>query len=254
MSAKKVIFLYPYDYIEQELIKDIVQSQYEAFSINDHVVARDIITNLKDYNNSILLLNFNKRLKNNMWPHYIESIVSNPVTQNVLVKGFTYQAKEAHDKTLHDYLLPCQLDNSPFNYQKIKKIVFDLLEKHQARGKRQYIRIKCDNKYQASCSVKYKNALFLGEIKDISTVGMACVFYENTNLIAGSIVNDLQIRLNGKILKCTGKLYGIRESLNNLHILLFDDKNRKIDEFVSNFVYRSLQEDMKSIIKQYPLQ
>jgi hypothetical protein len=253
--SKKIFFLYPYDLVEQLLIKDIITHQYEAYIIKDHTAAHHLLTQKKQYNNSILLLNFNKYLKNLNWNNYIDSFKNNPVSKEILIKGFSHTPKETLHEDLHNHLIPCQVDNSPNSYDDLKTKVLTLLESQNAKGQRKYIRIQCNNKYQASCSIKYNNNIYLGEIRDISIVGLSCIFYEYTNLIKGTIIKDLQIRLNGKILKCSAKHYGYRIQDNKeIHILLFEPMLKDIGEFINSFLYRFLQEKIDQETKQILIQ
>jgi hypothetical protein len=99
------------------------------------------------------------------------------------------------------------------------------LDAHEARGRRRYLRVVCDD--HAHVNVPHLGETLRGQILDISSVGMACLFRPDGNWKAGSSLPSLQLQLKGVLCLVDGVVLGSRpadETRELVYIVLFDPK------------------------------
>ncbi len=242
-DSRRIFFLYPHQETETRIIKDIITNEYEAFLINDHAAARKLLTEL---NKSLLFVNVDQPLRHSNWDEYIKEIDQINSIQNVMVGAIAKETEKIDPyKSLSSVCV--SLENG---IELCSKSILELLEKHNARGKRKYIRAKCEEMHRASFSIKIGDAIHVGIIHDISTFAMACSFQENIEIKADTCFNDLQIRLDGKVFKISGKAISSRNE-NNICIIMFKYENHPaVKEHIQMFIYNALQRALREKIKE----
>ena len=103
--GKRVFFLYPHSVLQDQLVSKIIEQEYEVYLLSDHVKALKI---LGVYNDSILFVNIDERLKEKEWEEYIKGIMSSEGTKNVRTGIVSYnENKELAEKYLMDLMVPC---------------------------------------------------------------------------------------------------------------------------------------------------
>lgn len=243
-DSRRIFFLYPHHETETRIIKDIITNEYEAFLINDHAAARRLLTEL---NKSLIFVNVDKTLKHNNWDEYIKEIEQINSIQNVMVGTIAKETRKIDPyKSLSTICV--SFDNG---IDICSRSILEVLEKNNARGKRKYIRAKCDDTYRASFSIKLHNTIHVGIIHDISTFAMACSFQGTIDVAPDTYVNDLQIRLEGKVYKLAGKIIASRNE-NNLYIVMFDyDSYPAAKEHIQIFIFNALQRALREKIREF---
>lgn len=242
-DSRRIFFLYPHQETEARIIKDVITHEYEAFLINDHSAARKLLTEL---NKSLLFVNVDQPLKHSSWDEYIKEIDQINSIQNVMVGTIAKESKNIDSyKSLSNVCV--SFENG---IETCSQSILDVLEKNNARGKRKYIRAKCEEMHRASFSIKLHTTIHVGLIHDISTFAMACSFQENIEIKPDSYFTDLQIRLDGRVFQLSGKTIGSRNE-NNILIIMFDYNNHPgVKENIQIFIYHALQRALREKLKE----
>ncbi len=247
IEGKKVLFIYPHIITEKKILRDIVKNEYEAYKINCHLTAMEIV---KHYKNPILFLNVDHGLTVLEWEEYAKSIINSLETGDVKIKAIVDEGSRQKE-----LLSGCHYLNQYINLgQDVSKSVTNILavlKKNNAMGQRKYIRIKCRNIHQASFSVKKNKNIHLGMVNDISSFGIACSFEKRPILTMNERINDLQLRLNGVPARGSGKVIGIRDD-GKIYVIQFDRNNsQKFKDLITNFIFQSLQKNFEQLVKKY---
>lgn len=126
--------------------------------------------------------------------------------------------------------------------------VIDYLTSVNARGRRKYIRTRCDGEYGATFSVKFGKNIIGGMIHDISSYGMACSFNADLPLVPRSYLADMQLRLNGVGSAISGEVFGKREmDGRQVYVIIFDySKHPATRQRITDYIYYILQRDFRS--------
>lgn len=240
LNIRKIFFLYPTYETENKVIRTIVKNEFEAYALYDYMSAVDL---LYEFNNSILLINEDYKIKKIQWEHYINSIIEN-ITMGDIKIG-VYKIND-HILYINKYLTNFQ---APFLEIKYYNSIIEcipyfitIFQKFNARGIRKYVRVKCNEMGLAFISIKYNDNIYRGELNDISSFGMACIFQENIYLKVNTYLDDIQLRLKGIISKISGKVIGIRKNENrNIYVIMFDVRNNpRFRYYISDFIYSVL--------------
>src|SRR6056297_1073359 len=247
--GKKVFFLYPHSVIQEELVTHIIQNEFEVYLINNH---RKLLPLLKKYNNSILFINIDERLKESEWEEYIQSIMNNEATKGVQIGILTYnEDKELARKYLMDLMVPGGYIQLKLGLKESTKIILQTLMANEAKGKRKFVRARCPNNVTTEFNVELMGSMRNGYIKDISTAGMACIFQGDLDLPAKTPLNRVQLKLRSRIVMISGVIAGNRQTPEDtLYVVIFTEYiSGDAKQRISDFVYRTLQAEMKREIE-----
>lgn len=249
--GKKVIFLYPHSVIQKELIKEIVKYEYEVYVFHDHEKTLKI---LEKYPDSILFINIDSSLKESEWEIYIRHLMQNPGTSSVKVGILSYNENQnLIEKYVMGMSVACGYIVLKIGLNESLKIILKVLEASEAKGRRQFVRVKCTSKTNITFNVKIGDKVLIGNIYDISSIGMACSFNDPNlkEIPINSYFNDIQLRLKGTLIMLSGKVVGVRKQENDYYIIMFDNifkdevKRNKIQTFIHTFLQEELANEFK---------
>ena len=178
--GRKVFFLYPHSIIHDELFKIIIENEYEAYILKNYKKAMGILSR---YNNSILYINIDTELKEADWIEYVRAIRKNSSTKDVQIGILTFNENKAlEEKYLIELGVSCGFIKLKLGLDDSKKIILKILEANEAKGRRKFIRIICENKNIASFNIKTSNSIFSGKVIDVSSVGMVFSFDDDSKI------------------------------------------------------------------------
>ncbi|MBN2545980.1 MAG: hypothetical protein JXB50_09290 [Spirochaetes bacterium] len=247
--GKKIFFLHPNQVIE-EIARELIRYEYEIYLLYDEKSALELF---KNYENSILFIYIDEGLSEKEWESYIRSIQADPeLSKKVDIGVLTYKRKdETSEILLSDIGIKCGYIQINLFSKESLNIFLNILNINEAKGRRKYLRIKCDDNY-ISFNIKTNNPsnfdgndLIKGSIIDISSFGMACKLdinlYDYFNL--NTKYNDIQLNLRGFNCKVSATAIMKRD---NLIIFKFDENigNDNKDK-IYNFIYKELQKELE---------
>ena len=250
LEGKKTFFLYPHIPQGEQIIKNIIRNECEAYQINNHISAINL---LDEFNNSLLFINVDSKLKHHDWALYMKSIIENPATDEIKIGAVT---ADENDQILQSHIseldIPCGCINIADKLEKCTDSIIKILEEQNARGRRKYLRAHCDNIHEASLSIKFDKEILQGHVHDISSAGMACIINDNIELQRDAYLDDILLNLKGNISKVAGKIAGVRKiESNDLYVIMFDyRKTYRERNKIHDFIYYTLQQQMLIKIKE----
>jgi len=236
--GKKVFFLYPHSVIQEDLVEHIVQNEFEVYLVNNH---SRLLPVLKKFPGSILFINIDARLKESEWEEYVRTIMQTPETASTQIGILTYNDdKELAKKYLMDLMIPGGYIQLKLGLKESTKIILKTLIANEARGKRRFVRVACPVNTVNEFNVGMYEKMYTGYIKDISSAGMACYFYDSVDLPVKTVLERMQLKLKRRIVMVNGVIAGKREDQNGMvYVILFSqyistDAKQKLTGFVNN--------------------
>ena len=239
--GKKVFFLNPHSVIQDEMVNLLFKNEYEVYLIKDHKKCLRILDKNPD---SILFVNIDDELNDTQWEEYIRSIMRTPATSNVRIGILTYNdSQELKKKYLMDIGLPCGYIRLKLGLSESTKIILKTLDANEAKGTRKYVRAKCMN--NATFNVKFNGSIREGDIKDISTAGMACTMTKNVEIPVRSLLKGIQLNLKGALCLLNGFVAGIRREDQWVYVIMFTpDMSTQNKEKIRHYIQRNLQQEI----------
>jgi len=232
--GRKVFFVRPHSVLQQELIETLVRAEFEVGLIKDQTKAEALF---RRHPTCIAFLNIDEGWPLEEWDAFVARVLSDPVLQGVRLGIVTYN--ESQELAEH-YLMAASTT-----------IILKVLEANEARGRRQFLRVACQNE-NAEVNFQGAHRKISGTIHDLSVTGMACLLERDPGLKARTPVAELQIRLKGTSFTVSGVLMGSRkdEGGHTLFIFLFNPKDMtdakdKVRAFLQGVVQRQLDTELK---------
>lgn len=243
--GKKVFFIYPHSVIQNELIQDLIDREYEVYFVNDHSKVSSIC---EYYTSPILFINIDEALEEPAWEKLIRNILETEGTSHARIGIVTYNENaQLAQKYLMDIMVPCGFIKLKLGLNDSTDIIIKTLEANEVKGKRKYVRARC-NPVEATLNASISGGLVSGHIVDISSVGMAVQFDDGTELVKNTYLRDIQLKLRGILLRVSAVVIGHRDSEEDktLYVLLFDQYvNEQIKSKLRSYINRTLQHEME---------
>lgn len=243
--GKKVFFVYPHSVIQNQLIQDLIDREYEVYFINDHSKIESIC---EYYTSPIIFINIDEGLEEAQWEKLTRSIMSSDATGHAMIGVLTYnENKLLAQKYLMDIMVPCGFIKLKLGLYDSTEIIIKTLDANEVKGKRKYVRACC-NRDEATLNISYRGSHVSGQIVDVSSVGMAVKFEKKMKLEKNTYLKDIQLKLRGILLRVSAVVIGHRliEDDQVIYVLLFDQSvNKQIKSKLRSYINRSLQHEME---------
>lgn len=250
--GKKVFFLYPHSVIESDLIHDFIHNEYEVYTLKDYKKVKLL---LKKYSDSILFINIDEVLNEAEWQEFVQSITKNEKYKGTQVGILTYnENEELAKKYLIDLAVQCGFIQLKLGKDQSRNIILRTLEANESKGQRKYVRATSVNTKRSTFNVKIGSELREGYVNDISSVGMSCVFEDNVNISKNTILRNMQLKLNGKLILADGIVFGSRP-LNEkklTYVVMFtnsvtEDSKIKIHAFIGDTLQANMNKEIEEL-------
>ena len=246
--GRKVFFLYPSALLQNRIIDELAQEEFEVYVIKD---ALKIKQALEFYPNSILIASISEAMKESAWIELITSIHENPLTGKVDIAFITSSGDEETMKKYKEMFdFNCGYIIVKSDIEKAIRQIVIVLNNVNAKGRRKFIRLVTD-KDKTTVNLPINGVFKNGHIKDISIVGFSCVFDEDPALPKNGFFGDIQLRLQGQLLKVEGIVFGSRADENEkVYVFLFTKRvDGDIQSRIRKFIQANLQSKMDEGLK-----
>lgn len=250
--GKKIFFLYPHSVIESDVLHDLIQNEYEIYTLKDHQKVKLL---LKKYNDSILYINIDEYLSEIEWFEFISSITKNPDFQNVQIGILTYNENEdLAKKYLLDLSVSCGFIQLKLGKLESKSIILKTLQLNESKGKRKFIRATSNTKLNSTFNVEIASEIVTGTINDISSAGMSCIFDNPINLSKNTLLRNMQLKLNGRLLLLDVIVFGSRDLAEDVKLMVMmftnsitEKSKSKIHEYIGEVLQSNIEKEIKEI-------
>ncbi|MDR1429586.1 MAG: pilus assembly protein PilZ, partial [Spirochaetaceae bacterium] len=208
LLGKNIFFLYPSAIIQNELIAELAQQEFEVYIVKNHANLRRV---LRKHPGSLVFVNLDEGMSEKDWEVYIRGLIGNVDQPEALVGVLSANATDAlMRKYINVVKVQCGFIPVHSDIHKSTKQIFDILKAQDAKGRRKYIRATIENETNATVNMPLGGGFINGAIKDISVVGFSCAFPEDPQIEKNSLVQNVQIRLQTTLLKVEAIVFGSR--------------------------------------------
>ena len=246
LLGKKIFFLYPSAVVQNEVIAELIQQEYEVYIVKDHDALKRV---LKRHPDSIVFADIDERLNEKEWEAWIRWAVGSDEIPTVKIGILSANDDENIRRKYINSLqvqagftiLKSDLSNS------IRQLM-EILKALDAKGRRKYIRATTDNEAMTTINFPLNGTFINGVIKDISVVGLSCTFAEDPDLAKNTLFKDVQVKLQSMLLKVECIAFGSRmDGLNKIYVVLF---TQRIDPDVRTRIRKYIQQNLQSKMDQ----
>lgn len=243
LTAKnKIFFLCPPEEITDNLLIEFIHRGYECCSLDDPNHAELM---LAKYENSILFINLDHKLKDFSWDKYIMGIMANDKIKN----GKIGVCSITPDLSVHDkYAKKLKV---PLGFIQIRKIAsqtrdsfLKVLDTLSGGDRRQSVRVMISNQEDGIVNLKYSRQIYTGNIIHISPEAMACTFRDPPQIEIDEVIDNMQLKLKGVPVLTAGELK-IKKIQNGqiLFVVLFHHgKSQDAEQKICKFIGKALKE------------
>ena len=250
-DAKKVFFLYFPPEVEDNLIKKIASHEYEVYHISESF--EPFVDIIRENPRSIIFSYCNNIPPKVRWEDQFGMLNDCFGHEGIKISSWRLEDKLIRNvDDLSNFKTDLPNIDAKLGYPYLQSILLDFLKRHEARGRRTFVRVQCIDEYSASFSIKKGNSISAGSILDISTIAMACSFAAPVNLPNNYYIEDLQLRLAGQIANLSGTVFSRREFQGKtVYVVLFDVKKKpEVRIWLSEYIYNCLQKRIRINIEK----
>jgi len=244
--GRKIFFLYPTASIQNQIITELAQQEYEVYTAKNHArLARA----LKKYQDSIVYINIDEGMAEPDWERWISGILS--AHPDVKIGVFSSKTdEELKDKYINRLHVSCGFLTLKLDMSKTIDVILEILKITNAKGRRKYIRASTEREATATINMPHNGGFIHGLIKDISVVGVSCKFEMDPGLKKNALFKDIQIKLQSMLIKVEAVAFGSREDGGEKnYVLLFTQKiDSEVRAKIRKYIQMNLQSKMDSEI------
>jgi hypothetical protein len=249
ITGKKIFFIHPSAFTQNEIIAELAQEEHEVYIAKDE----DKLTRvLRKYPDSIVFASIDETLSSAKWEAWIRSVMGDEATKNIDI-GVLSNTNNEESRRLYLNSLMVQCGYIPIKQEKPKviKTLSDILTAANSKGRRKYIRADTRRETMTTINVPANGAYAVGEIRDISVVGLSCFFPQDPELEKNSLLHDIQIKLQSSLLKAEGIVFGSRsEEGSKVYVIVFSQKiDPSVRTKIRTYIQKNLQTKMDAELK-----
>jgi len=240
--GKKIFFLHPNAVVQNRIINELVQHEYEVYITKNQDSLRRVLCKYPD---SIVFVDINEQLSEKEWEAWITAVMKAPDTRSVAIGVISTNDDELiKRKYLLTYKVPCGYTVLKSDLGKALAHIHQVLLAVDAKGRRKFIRATTENETNTTVNLPFQGMYLNGQIKDISVVGISCTFEHNPDIVKNMLIKDIQVKLQSTILKVEGIVFGSRmDGKEKIYVLLF---TQRIDPDVRTKVRKYIQANLQA--------
>jgi len=238
--GRKIFFLYPTASVKNQIIEELAQQEYEVYIAKDHT---RLARTLKKYPDSVIYVNIDEAIAKQEWERWIGGILGGYPNVKVGVFSSTTD-EEVKDKYINELNVTCGFLTLKHDMSKSIDIILEILKITNAKGRRKYIRASTERETTATINMPHSGGFINGVIKDISVVGVSCVFEDDPGFKKNALFKDIQIRLQSMLLKVEAVAFGSHMNGHEKnYVLLF---TQRIDPDVRVKIRKYIQVNLQN--------
>ena len=240
-TGKKIFFLFPTVAVENKIIAELVQQEYEVYVAKNKDTLKKVLINYPD---SIVFIDINEQISEAEWEAWIMSVKNAPETKNISIAIVTNNEDE---KIKRKYLMTVKVAGYTvlkFDLDKAILHIIEILHSADAKGRRKYMRATTSRDVNATLNMPINGRFVKGQIRDISVVGISCTLEGNPEISKNTLFKDIQVKLQTSLLKVEGIIIGSRmEESERIYVLLF---TQRIDPDVRTKIRKYIQHNLQT--------
>ena len=243
MVGKKIVFVHPPDIVSKHLMQVLAVREFEVYSLLDHSKIKWISS---VYPETIFFINIDAVQSEEEWELFLSK--TKKLKPGLLLGVFSFKISEPAriSHYVMDLGVSCGFIQLKQGVQASSDMMLKILEANEARGRRKYLRYKCEGA-QATLNLRIEDNQVNGRIRDISSVGMAFVLESRDALVKNQLIKNIQLRLKGVLVNTNGVIMGSRsENVQTVYVLLFQSQDiQSVREKIHSYIQNALQKEFE---------
>jgi len=242
-TGKKIFFLYPTVAVENKVITELVQQEYEVYIAKNKDTIRRV---LRDHHGSIVFVDINEQMKETEWEAWITAVKNAQDTKDTAIGIVTSNDDEQIKRKYLLTIKVCGYTVLKFDLDKAVMHLIEVLQALDAKGRRKFLRATTTKDSNVTLNLPYNGKFINGNIRDISVVGISCTLDGNPEIPKNTLIKDIQVKLQSSIIKIEGIVFGTRsegEGYETNYVLLF---TQRIDPEVRTKIRKYIQHNLQS--------
>jgi len=248
-TGKMIFFVHPSAFVQNTILDELTQQEYEIYVIKDEEKLQRI---LKNHANSIIFASIEETLSAAKWEAWIRQIMGDQATRSVGIGILSStNSEEARRLYINTLKVSCGFIHVKVDKTKVIEAMLATLKAADAKGRRKYLRADTRDEKMTTINLPTKNGFVTGEIRDISVVGLACTFPEDPELSKNALFSDIQIKLQGVLIKVEGIVFGFRmDGPDKVYVFLFTSKtDSAVKVKIRTYIQKNLQAKVDDELK-----
>ena len=248
-AGRKIFFIHPSVFTQNEIISELAQQEHEVYIAKDEDKLKKV---LKKYPDSFVFASIDETLSSAKWETWIRSVMGDEDTKEIKIGVLSNtNNEEARKLFLNTLKVQCGFIPVKLEKSRVIKTLSDILTAAGAKGRRKYIRADTRGETMTTINVPNNSTYTTGEIRDISVVGLSCVFAQDPELGKNSLLSDIQIKLQSALLKAEAIVFGSRmDGEEKVYVLVFSQKtDPSVKTKIKTYIQKNLQAKMDTELK-----
>ncbi|MDR1024698.1 MAG: PilZ domain-containing protein [Treponema sp.] len=244
IAGRKIFFLNPLPPIQNIVIAELIQREYETYVVTDRTILRRL---LKNFPGSIVFIDIDQTIGEKEWESWIREVTTAGELTDIRVGILTPNRNDTLQNKYANMLhLPCGYTMIHRDLNITTAQIINILNANEAKGRRKYLRTSTENESQTVVNFPAGGQFVSGSIRDISTAGFSCVFTEDPEFAKNSSFSNVQIKLKHTILNVEAVIFGSRiEGNSKTYVALFTDRLSPDSKAkIRKYIYSDLQAKM----------
>jgi hypothetical protein len=241
VQGKKVFFLFPTVVVENRIITELIQQEYEIYIAKNKDTIRRVV---RAYKNSVIFIDIDEHLKESEWETWVNAVKNAPDTETTSIGVVTANDDEQLMNKYLTTLNVCGYTILRFDLDKAIIHIIEVLQSLNAKGRRKFLRANTSKDQNVSLNLPFNGRFVKGQIRDISVVGISCTLEDNPDITKNTLFKDIQIKLLSSLLKVEGIVFGTRmDGYEKVYVFLF---TQRIDPDVRIKIRKYIQHNLQS--------
>lgn len=249
ISGKKVFFLYPTAVVQNRIINELSQQEYEVYSAKDKDILRRV---LRKYPDSVIFVDINEKIPEKEWENWIRGMMEAQDTKHIPIGIVTANDDEQiKRKYLLSVKVACGYTVLKFDLEKALVHIMEVLHAVNVKGRRKFVRATIENEANTTVNLPMQGMFVNGQIKDISVAGISFTLEGNPDITKNALYKDIQIKLQSSLLKAEAIAFGSRmDGKDKVYVFLFTQRiDPDVRTKIRKFIQQNLQVKMDSELK-----
>jgi hypothetical protein len=244
LLGKKIFFIHPSAFVQNNILDELIQQEYEVYAIRDEAKLQKV---LRTYPDSIVFAGIDEALSADKWEAWIRSVMEDDATKTVSIGILSNtNNEEVRRFYLNTMKVSCGFISVKMDKNRVIAVMADMLKTAGAKGRRKHLRADTRGETGITINVPHDGGFINGEIRNISVVGLSCVFEQDPELEKNSLFPDIQIKLQSALLKTEGIVFGFRMDGNDkVYVFVFTPKtDPAVHVKIRSYIQKNLQARM----------
>jgi hypothetical protein len=250
LLGRKIFFLNPLPQVQNLVINELVQREYEAYVVKDRAVLRKV---LRRFPGSLVFIDIDQISGEKEWEGWVREVMKATDLKDIRIGVLTANRSDIlQNKYAYMLHLPCGYTMIHQDLHITVTQMLGILDTNEAKGRRKYLRATAEGEGQTVVNFPLAGRFVSGSIRDISSAGFSCAFSEDPEFTKNSAFSNVQIKLRHTILNVETVIFGSRvEEIVKTYVALFTDRISPDTRVkIRKYIQGNLQAKMDAITGQ----